>query len=163
MSRRIGQVRNRRQQRPIKTLQRRARAQSCRPIGMRQRAASERDEVCLLPRHHPAGRHRVMQRPVGQYRDRNVLPRQCREAWTLISKSRTPSLELGRVQVVDGLRAQRAVDLRRIGLAAFPLVAEVIDLALRAAHAHDIARSGSPAHGLDDLHRQAQPVVQLPP
>lgn len=127
---------------------------------MHERTTAQGNEVRLLPCHHTGGLRRIMQRTVRQHRHRNVPPRQCCKTGAVLTERGTPSLELGRVKVIDGQRTERAEDLRRIGLAAFPLVREIIDLALRSAHTHDKALCGRPSDGLDDVRRQALAVGQ---
>ncbi|MNT46596.1 hypothetical protein D3C72_1832530 [compost metagenome] len=136
MPNRVGQVSNWRKKTTIKGLARRTRAQPSGPIGMRQRPPAQRHEVRLLPGKHAFGLRGVMQGTVRQHRHGNLLARQRRKAYTMLAKSRPPGLEFRRVQVVDGLRTQRGEDVRRVGLTAFPLVREVVHLALRGTHPH---------------------------
>ena len=64
------------------------------------------------------------------------------------------------MQVVDAGGRQRLEDDRRLGLAARPLVGEVVDLALRHAITHREIGADGAAHGLDRLDAQAQAVRQ---
>ncbi|MNJ68880.1 hypothetical protein D3C77_651710 [compost metagenome] len=112
------------------------RAQSSGPVGVRQRPPAQRHEVRLLPAQHSFGLRSVMQGTIRQHRHGNLLARQCRKAFAMLTVGRPPGLEFRRVQVVDGLRTQRGEDVRRVGLTAFPLVREVVHLALRGTHPH---------------------------
>ncbi|KAG0755664.1 hypothetical protein G6F22_020537 [Rhizopus arrhizus] len=101
MTSRIGQVSDRRQQPAIERLVRLASAQPQGPVGVRERATAQRHEVRLLPRQHPGGLRRVMERPVCQHRHRNMPTRQRGEAGAWRADGGVPGFDLGLVLVGD--------------------------------------------------------------
>ena len=157
---RIGEVGDRRQQPLIEGLMNLSGAQSCRPVGMRERPTAQRNEVRLMPCHHPGGVRRLVQRTIRRHRHRNVPPCKRCKTWAVLTERGTPGLELGRLKVVDGQLTERAENLCRVALAFRPPVCEVVDLALLSAHAHNKAPARRLSHGFDDIHRQPQTVGQ---